>query len=91
MFKTELVVFFWSKNDSKYLDFQRKVLKIDKNRGLRLVRILARGEADFNQFMQVRNQLVIAAENFGRGENLSLVVISTVSKDMDDELKLPHK
>ena len=44
------------------------------------------GEADFKQFMRFRNQLVIAAENLARGENLS-----PVSKDMDEQLKLAHK
>ena len=48
------------------------------------------GEADFSQFMRLRNQLVIAAENFGREENLSSVLIPTMSKDMDEHLKLAH-
>ena len=42
------------------------------------------GEADFNQFMRLRNQLVNAAENFARGENLTPVVIPTVSRDMNE-------
>ena len=49
------------------------------------------GEADFNQFMRLRNQLVIAVENFAKEENLSSVQISTMSKDMDEQLKLAHK
>ena len=49
------------------------------------------GEADFNQFMRLRNQLVIAAENFAREENLWSVLIPTMSKDMDEKLKLAHK
>ena len=48
-------------------------------------------DADFSQIMQPRNQLVIAAENFGSEENMSLVLIPTLSKDMDDQLKLVHK
>ena len=32
-----------------------------------------------------------SAENFGREENLSLVLIPTTSKDMDEQLKLTHK
>ena len=47
------------------------------------------GEGDFNQFMRLRNQLVNAAENFAREENLTPVLIP--SKDMDDQLKLAHK
>ena len=36
-------------------------------------------------------QLVNAAENFAREENLTPVVIPTMSKDMDEQLKLSHK
>ena len=49
------------------------------------------GVADFNQFMRLRNQLVSAAENFARGENLTPVLILTMSKDMDQQLKLAHE
>ena len=49
------------------------------------------GEADFNQFMRLRNQLVNAAEIVAREENLTPVLIPTVSRDMDEQLKLAHK
>ena len=49
------------------------------------------GEADFNQAMLLRNQLVIAAENFAREEILSPVMIPTLSKDMKEQLELAHK
>ena len=49
------------------------------------------GEADFNQFMRLRNQLVNAAKNFAREENLTPVLIPTMCKDMDEQLKLAHK
>ena len=49
------------------------------------------GEADFNQLMRLRNQLVSAAENFAREETLIPVLMSTMSKDMDEQLKLAHK
>ena len=49
------------------------------------------GEADFNQFMRLRNQLVKAAENVAREENLTPVLIPTMSRDMDEQLKLAHK
>ena len=57
----------------------------------RLVQNLTMGQADFNQFMRPRNQLVKAAENFAREENLTPVLIPTKSKDMDEQLKLAHK
>ena len=49
------------------------------------------GEADFNQFIRQRNQLVVAADNFLREENLSPVLQSTLCKDMEEQLQLVHK
>ena len=49
------------------------------------------GEADFNQFVRQRNQLVVAADKFLREENFSPVLQSTLSKDMEEQLKLVHK
>ena len=48
-------------------------------------------EAAFNQFLRLRNQLVKAAENCAREENLTPVLIATLSKDMDEQLKQAHK
>ena len=84
--------FSWSKNDSNYLDIKLKVFKReDKNAEFRLSQIFSMGEADFNQFIRQRNQLVVAADNFLREENLSPVLQSTLSKDMEEQLKLVHK
>ena len=49
------------------------------------------GEADINQFIRQRYQLVVAADNFLREQNLSSVLQSTLSKDMEEQLKLVHK
>ena len=49
------------------------------------------GEADFNQFFRQRNQIVVAADNFVRERNLLTVLQSTLSKDMEEQLKLVHK
>ena len=49
------------------------------------------GEADFNRFIRQRNQLVVAEDNFLREQNLSIVVQSTLSKDMEEQPKLVHK
>ena len=81
--------FSWSKNDSNYLDIKLKVFKReDKNAEFRLRQNLSMGEADFNR---QRNQLVVAADNFLREENLSPVLQSTLSNDMEEQLKLVHK
>ena len=83
--------FSWSKNDSNYMDVKRKVLRKDDNEEFRLVQNPTTGEADFNQFMRLRIQMVNAAENFAREENLTPVLIPTMSRDMDEQLKLAHE
>ena len=47
-------------------------------------------EADFNQFMRLRSQLVKAAENFAREEDLTPELIPTMAREMDEQLKLAH-
>ena len=49
------------------------------------------GEADVNQFIRQRIQLVVGADNFLRQQNLSPVRLCTRSKDMEEQLKLVHK
>ena len=49
------------------------------------------GEADFNQFIRQENQLVVAADNCLREQNLSPVLQSTLSKDLEEQLNLVHK
>ena len=85
------VQFSLSKNDSNYLNVKLKVFKKDGNNDFRLVQNLTLGEADFSQFMRLRNQLVIAEENFGREETLYPVLIRTISKDKDEHFKLADK
>ena len=81
----------WSKNYSIYLDVKGKVFRKKDNKEFRLVQNLTRGEAEINHFMRLRNHLVIAAENSAREENLSAVLIPTLSKDMVEQFKLAHK
>ena len=63
----------------------------NKNAEFRLRQNLSMGEADFNHFIRQKNQLVVAADNFLRDENLSPVLQSTLCKDMEEELKIVHK
>ena len=84
--------FSWTKNDSKYLDIQLKVFKREgKNAKVRLRQNFTMGEADFSQFIRQRNQLIVAADNFPREQDLSPVLQSTLSKEMEKQLKLVHK
>ena len=89
--KTDLLDFHGPKNDSNYLDVELKVLRRDNNRDFRLVQDFRLGEADFNRFIRLTNPLVIAAENFGEEENFSPALIPTMSKDINQQLKLAHK
>ena len=73
------------------MDVKLKVFKKDDNKEFRLVQNLTMGEADFIQFVRFKNKLVVSAQNFAREENLTPVLISTMSKDMDEQLKLAHK
>ena len=88
--RTDLDI-FWSKNFSKYLEVKLKVLKKGDKNVFRRVQNFTMGEPDFNQFRQLRKQVVIAAKNVCREEQLSPVPLPTVSKVMDEELKLAHK
>ena len=84
--------FFWSKNDSNYLVIKLKVFKgEDKNAEFCLRQNFSMGEADFIQFIRQRNQLVVATDNFLREKNLSPVLQSTLSKDMEEQLELLSK
>ncbi len=80
-----------TKIGSNHFDVKLKLLKKDDNKGFQLVQNFTKREAEFNQFMRLRNQLVNAAENFGREENLSPVVIPTTYRDMDEQVKMAHK
>ena len=84
--------FSWSKNDSNSLDIKLKVFKRgDKNVEFRLRQNFTMGEADFNQSIRHRNQLVVEADNFPREQNLSPVLQPTLSRDIKEQLKLVHK
>ena len=84
--------FSLTKKDSNCLDIILKVFKReDKNAEFRLRQNLSMGEADFKQFIGQRSQLVVAADNFLREQKLSPVLQSTLSKDMEEQLKFFHR
>ena len=49
------------------------------------------GEADFIQFIRLRNQLVVAVRDFIKEGNLPPVQVKLLAKDMEEQLKLTHK
>ena len=82
----------WSKNSFDYLDVKLKVFKReDKNAEFRLRQNLSMGETDFNQFIRLRNQLVVAVRGFSKEENLPPVQVKLLAKDMEEQLKHTHK
>ena len=62
----------WSKNSFENLDVKLKVFKRDENKQFRLAQNWSMGEADFNQFIRLKNQLVVAVRDFRKEENLPL-------------------
>ena len=49
------------------------------------------GEADYTQYIRLRNQLVVAIRDFGKEENLPPVQVKLLAKEMEEQLKLTHK
>ena len=56
----------WFQNSFDYLDVKLNVFKWDENKQFRLARNLTMGEADFNQFIRLINQLVLAVRDFSK-------------------------
>ena len=85
--KTDLDEFLGPKSFD-YLDVE--VFKRDENKQFQLTQNLTMGEADFNQFIRLRRQLVIAVRDLSKEENLHPVQVKLLAKDMEEQLKLTH-
>ena len=84
--------FFWSdETDAYYLDMKLKVFKKEDNKDFRLNQNITTAESVCHQFIQMSNQLAIAAIDFGGEQTLSPTQIPTMSKDMNEQLKLAHR
>ena len=89
---TQIWTIFLDQKDANYLDIKPKVFKReDRNAQFKVRQNFRMGEADLNRFIRQRNQLVVGEDNFLREQTLSLVLQSTLSKDMEEQLKLVHK
>ena len=89
--RERVVKFSWFTQDSNYLDVKLKASKKDDNKEHRLRQSPTMGEANSNQFMQMMYHLCIAAEISAKEENVSPVVIPSLSKDIEEQFKLDHK
>ena len=67
------------------------MFKRDENKQFRLAQNMTMGEADLNQFIRLRNQLVVVVRDFSREEILPPVHVKLLAKDMEEQLKLTHK
>ena len=52
---------------------------MDENKKFRPAQNLTMGEADFNQFIRLRNQLVVAVRDFSKEENLPPVQVKLLA------------
>ena len=80
-----------SENSFNYWDVKLKVFKRDENKQFRLAQNLTMGEADFNEFIRLRSQLVVAVRDFSKEQNLPPVQMKLLAKDMEELLKLTYK
>ena len=51
-----------------------------QNKKFRLAQNLTKGEADFNQFIRLRNQLVVVVRDFSKEENPPPVQVKLLAK-----------
>ena len=49
------------------------------------------GQYDFKQFLRLRNQLILAADNFTKEETLSYINVVGLSRDIEEQLKHGQK
>ena len=81
----------WSKISLDYLDVKLEVFKKDENKKFRLAQNLTMGETEFNQFIRLSNQLIVAVRDISKDENLPPVQVKLLAKDMGVHIKLAYK
>ena len=84
----------WSqieKDNQKHLDIQKKVFRKDDKGFFRRHQQINVGVFDFKQLLCLRNPLVLAVREFSTDETLKEVVISPLSKVLDEQLKRVQK
>ena len=80
---------FGFKNTSNYLDVKLTNFKND-DKYFRPVKNPTMGKSVFNHIMQLRNQVVIAVENFGGEQKFYPIHIPTMCKDKEEQPKLAY-
>ena len=70
---------------------QFKVFKKDIANEFKQYQCVSLGQYDFKQFLRLRNQLIVAADNFTKEENLPYINVVGLSRDIGEQLKHVHK
>ena len=83
--------FSWSKNEKNYLEVQFKVFKKYIANEFKQYQCVSLGQCHFKEFLRLRNQLIVAADNFTKEENLPYIIVVGLSRDIDEQLKHVHK
>ena len=74
----------------KFLDIQAKLFKKDSQGEFRMCQKIGMGERHFNDFMRMKNELVIAVAEFRKLQNLQPAP-ENFTRDMEDQLKMMHQ
>ena len=83
--------FSWTKNENHYLEIHLEVFKKDIANEFKQYQCVSLGQYDFKQLLRLRNQLIVAADNFTKEENLPYINVVGLSRDIDEQLKHVHK
>ena len=83
--------FSWTKIEKNYLEIHFKVFKKDIASEFKLYQCVSLGQYDFKQFLRLRNQLIVAADNFTKEEKLPYINVVGLSRDIGERLKHVHK
>ena len=83
--------FSWSQIEQNYLQIHFKVFKKDIANEFKRYQCVSLGRYDFKQILRLRNQLIVAADNFAKEENLPYINVVGLSRDIEEQLKHVHK
>ena len=83
--------FLWTKNEKNYLEIHFKIFKKAIANEFKRYQCVSLGQYDFKQFLRLRDQLIVAADNFTKEENLPNIKDVGLSSDIGEQLKHVHK
>ena len=89
--KTDLDAFRGPKTKKNISRYNSKSFKKDIANEFKRYQCVSLEQYDFKQFLRLRNQLTVAADNFTKEDNLPYINIVGLSRDIDKQLKHVHK